>query len=371
MTSSAKAAAGKREILFFLCLDDRGGAEISALKLAQGLLSLGRAVVLAVYGSNTTLARELGFTGEVIDLRARRTAAAIWPLYRLLRQGRFRTIIGVLTHANMAAIATACAAGKDIRVIATEHGIDGLAMCEESTLFKFLTRIAYTRAEAIVAVSQGLAQRWRESLPISARVMTIYNPVIPDSPQPMPLPAHEWLAQKKIPTLLGIGRLKAEKNFDLLVRAFAQVAGQRNARLVILGEGDQRPVLERLVHHLNLQDKILLPGFIADPLPWLAHADLFVSASRREGFGNAIVEALGQGVPVIATDCPHGPSEILAKGRYGQLVPMDDAKALALAIDAALDNTVDKQLLKMRAHDFTEARCIDLYQKLIDNQSTS
>ena len=361
MTSAPLSAAPS--VLFFLCLNDRGGAEMSMIKIAQGLAARGEAVTLAVYGARPDLARDMGFGGQVIDLGTRRSFATVGKLRRILLNGSFTTVITALTHTNIAAIAAVL--GTKTRVIATEHGIDGIAACEKSPLFKFVTRIAYARATVIVAVSQGLMRRWQEILPGRAKVLTIYNPAAPEQTA-VPPPAHAWLAQKEIPTLLGLGRLKEEKNFALLIRAFAKM--KKPTRLIILGEGEERPYLENLICELNLQNKILLPGFQPDPAAWLAHAALLVSPSRREGFGNALVEALAYGIPVVATDCPFGPAEILQNGKYGRLVPSDDADAMAQAIDDTLACTVDAQSLRARAADFAAPPCIDLYLRLVNNR---
>ena len=149
-----------------------------------------------------------------------------------------------------------------------------------------------------------------------------------------------------------VGTLKAVKDFPTLLRAFARLREQANARLLILGEGEGRAELESLVQSLGLSDAVELPGFVGDPGPYYAKADLFVLSSDHEGFGNVIPEALGRGVPVVSTDCPSGPREILCDGKYGALVPVGDAEALAQAMLASLQSTHDPAALKARARDF-------------------
>jgi glycosyltransferase involved in cell wall biosynthesis len=207
-------------------------------------------------------------------------------------------------------------------------------------------------------------------LPAQTSVVVLYNPVVPDQAlRPLP-PPHAWLMQKEIPTIMGIGRLKEEKNFSLLIRAFAHIAALRQIRLIIIGEGEQRSLLEELARELGVEDKIAMPGFIADPLSWLAYATLLVCPSKKEGFGNVIVEALACGVPVVACDCPFGPAEILERGLYGRLVPVDDYAAMVRAINETLDQNTNKEVLKARAALFTVSRCIDGYGALIDNSSS-
>jgi glycosyltransferase involved in cell wall biosynthesis len=136
--------------------------------------------------------------------------------------------------------------------------------------------------------------------------------------------------------VLGVGRLTAQKAFGVLIEAFAHVRKSLPARLLILGEGEERPMLEAQVRKLELEQDVRLPGFVSNPYPYMAHAALFVLSSRWEGLPTVLVEAMSLQTPVIATDCPSGPREILRDGQYGQLVPVEDANALARAIQNSL-----------------------------------
>lgn len=153
--------------------------------------------------------------------------------------------------------------------------------------------------------------------------------------------------------ILSVGTLKAQKDHKTLIEAFALLPKRLNAKLAILGEGSLRPELEMLVRRLGLEGRVLMPGFVLDPYPWYQTADLFVLSSRWEGFGNVIVEALECGVPVVSTDCPSGPAEILQNGRFGSLVPVQDKVAMADAITRALQQSVDRVALRRRAEDFS------------------
>ncbi len=150
---------------------------------------------------------------------------------------------------------------------------------------------------------------------------------------------------------LSVGNLKPEKNQALLLRAFAALP-RPDARLMLLGSGPQEAPLRALAEQLGLAERVIFAGFQRDPAPFYAAADLFVLSSNHEGFGNVIVEALSHGLPVVSTDCPAGPAEILDGGTFGLLVPVGDAAALAEAMDAALDAPVDRDALVRRASDF-------------------
>ena len=141
------------------------------------------------------------------------------------------------------------------------------------------------------------------------------------------------------PVVLSVGRLTAtnQKDFPTLIEAFAQVRQIRPARLLILGEGEQRPKLEAMVKQLGLEQDVILPGFVENPYPYMARAALFVLSSRWEGLPGALIEALYCGAPVVATDCPSGPREILAGGQHGRLVPVGAVSEMAKAIEESLD----------------------------------
>jgi glycosyltransferase involved in cell wall biosynthesis len=200
-------------------------------------------------------------------------------------------------------------------------------------------RWLYPRADAVVAVSKGVAQDLLNLMPqLKPKLTVIYNPVIDaafyakaDAPV-----EHPWFQPHQPPVVLAAGRLVALKGYDTLLRAFARVRQQMPARLVILGEGSERPNLERLAAELGVAADVDMPGFDPNPFRYMKRAGVFVLSSRYEGLPNVLIQALACGCPVVSTDCPSGPSEILDGGRYGVLVPVDDVEAMARAIVRAL-----------------------------------
>ena len=204
-------------------------------------------------------------------------------------------------------------------------------------------RWLYPRADAVVAVSKGVAQDLLNLMPqLKPKLTVIYNPVIDaafhakaDAPV-----EHPWFQPNQPPVILGVGRHHFQKGFDTLLRAFARVRQQMPARLVILGEGPERPNLERLAAELGVAADVDLPGFDPNPFRYMRRAGVFVLSSRYEGLPNVLIQALACGCPVVSTDCPSGPWEILDGGRYGALVPVDDVEAMAQAIVRALSGQV-------------------------------
>lgn len=218
----------------------------------------------------------------------------------------------------------------------------------------------YPLASCRLAVSKGVAQDLAALSGLAQDAFhVIYNPAALGRGRPQFIP--EALLGVFGPLVLSVGTLKAGKRHNLLIEAFARLPVELGAMLCILGEGSLRPALEQQIRELGLQKRVLLPGFRADPTPWYARADLFVLSSDYEGFGNVIVEALEQGVPVVSTNCPAGPSEILCSGKYGRLVPVGDADALATAMLEALNEEPDREALKTRARDFAADKIAEEY----------
>ena len=173
-----------------------------------------------------------------------------------------------------------------------------------------------------------------------------------------------WKNEKK--RVVSVGSFKAQKNHKLLLQSLLKC--NRDTQLMFVGDGDGRDELEQLAIDLGVADRVLFAGFQPDRTPFYETADLFVLSSNYEGFGNVIVEALAAGTPVVSTDCPSGPAEILENGKYGKLVPVGDVDAMASAIDEALNEEVDKEFLKKRAAYFSPERAADAYLSLLGLQ---
>ncbi len=172
------------------------------------------------------------------------------------------------------------------------------------------------------------------------RITVIYNPSVVKAEvwakAQAPLD-HPWFKPDQPPVLVAVGRLQMQKDYPTLIRAFAQVRQSRRARLLILGEGKERLMLEALIKKLGLEQDVSLPGFVMNPYAYMARASLFVLSSRWEGLPTVLIEALCCGTPVVSMDCPSGPREILRGGKYGPLVPVGNADALARAIETTLE----------------------------------
>jgi len=270
--------------------------------------------------------------------------------------------------------------GGSARVIVTEHNIlTRPDKGEESWRYGLppaLLGEVYRHADAIVGVSAGVADDLRSAAGLDgARISVVYNPVFDQSlaaraSEPV---SHPWFAGTEQPVILGVGKVYAPgKDFATLIRAFAHVRRQRPCRLIILGDTTGAAKDDRVLSdvmglpaQLGIADDVAFPGFVDNPFAWMRRANVFALSSRWEGLSLVLIEALAAGCPVVSTDCPHGPREILEGGRYGPLVPVGDAAALATAIVATLDAPPGVDQLQQRASAFSVERSIEGYLRLM------
>lgn len=223
---------------------------------------------------------------------------------------------------------------------------------------------AYPRNAGFLPVSTGIADDLVAGFGVPReKVHVVHNPVVTDRMMAMALETvdHPWLVDKELPVVVGVGRLEQQKDFATLIQAFARLQGQTPCRLLILGEGSERAQLQAMIDAQGLTSCVDLHGFVGNPYAYVARSDVFVLSSKWEGFGNVIVEAMAMGVPVVSTDCPAGPHEILDGGRHGCLVPIGDVEAMAEAIDATLRSEPDRSALIAEAMKYTPSACANDY----------
>jgi exopolysaccharide biosynthesis WecB/TagA/CpsF family protein len=346
-----------------------GGVERMRLALIAELGARGCEVMLVVSARAGALAASLPADLSVVELGARHTLGSIVPLARFLRSTRPDVLVSSLDHNNVTAILARLLARTSTRVVICQHNALSAeqAMGWRYRLVPWLYWFLRRGAHGFVAVSKGVADDLAITAGIPRRLIdVIYNPVIGRdfSDRLHQPPPHDWLHDRKCPVFVFAGRLTEQKDPATLLSAMAKLMPHRAARLIVLGEGTLLSALEAMAVDLGIASQVAFVGFQRDPLPWIRHADALVSTSRYEGLGNVIIEALACGTPVIATDCPHGPSEILLAGQFGRLVPVGSADDLALAMQAEIDTPMDEKALVRRAAVFTAAACADAHQLL-------
>lgn len=298
--------------------------------------------------------------------------AAIPSLIRRLRALRPDVLLATSEPANVGALVARALGRLSVPVVIAVNMDHSVALARRGPLARALLRRilvwAYRSADALIAISTGTSRfvRTLAALP-PERVTTICNPVDSLAIEGLaaaPLP-HPWLGDPGIPVVLAVGKLKPQKDYPTLLQAFAAARARRPLRLLVLGEGDLRPELERLVRQLGVNADVAFEGFVANPFAYMARASVLVLASAWEGFSNVLLEALACGCPVVTTDCPSGPREILDEGRYGELVPVGDAAALAGAILAVLERPPDPERLRDRARRFSVPLAAERYLHVI------
>ena len=349
-----------QRIAILISFSGQGGVERMVTNLAQGFLDRGYGVDMLLIKAQGDHLANIPEGVRVMRLRARHNITCLPELVRYLR-GHAPAALLVAKHRaiRMAAIARWWT-GSRVRLVGRLGTTVSGALAGQGWLRTWLwhrdMRLAYRRVDALVAVSQGVRA---DVLQITGlppeKVVVVNNPVIvPDMQQKAAQAApHPWLAQKELPVILAAGRFTRQKDFATLLEALALLRQDPPCRLIILGEGKLRAELEQQVARLGLQAVVAMPGFAANPYAYMARSDLFVLSSRWEGSPNVLKEALSLGVPVVATDCPSGPREILQDGRYGPLVPMGDAARLAQAMRATLQQPLPAAELRAAVAGYT------------------
>ncbi|MGB7251803.1 MAG: glycosyltransferase [Phormidesmis sp.] len=350
-----------------------GGAERGLVNLLKSMTATDISWDLILASKEGPYLDEVPSQVRLIDLKVKRVSQAIVPLARYLRREQPSILIAYMSHTSLAAIAARKLALSKTRLILVEQQ----SMTSRPLLFRArfvppLMRQFYPSAEAVVVVSQGMVAEMIDELRLSKdKIHAIANPVVGSDllAQASEKADHPWLQDtESIPVFLNVGRLHPQKNQALLLNAFAAVRAKTQARLIILGEGEERSPLENLAKQLGIADDVSMPGFVDNPYSYMSKATAFVLSSNWEGLPTVLIEALACGCPVISTDCPTGPSEILCEGEYGRLVPMEDMAKLSQAMSAAIQDAVDREILVSRAMHFSaqkvSADFIELFNKV-------
>lgn len=356
-------------IALFVPTLNGGGAERVTVLLANKLVELGYSVDLVLCEAGGVYAKEVDRRINIVELNVPRVAMALPALAAYLHRTKPNALVSAMSHANtIAIIAKILSGSKRTKILVVEHNTLSMSLTEaKSRCLKLAMKTLYPLADHIAGVSAGVARDLCRSLGFSEdRVQVLYNPVVSSRLKKLSEadPTHPWFLDAEKPVFIGLGRLTAQKNFKLLIDAFAIVKQECSARLVIFGEGELRADLEQQVAKLNLQDCVALPGFVENPFAHLRRSVAFVLSSRWEGLPTVLIEAMACGTRVISTDCPSGPNEILEHGRWGDLVPVDDKHALAEAMLAALRHT-ERMNIADRAAQFSDDAAAQRYLQLL------
>lgn len=345
-----------------------GGVGRVIFNLADGLQKRGYQVEILTVKKDI---QDVKFEGvKVVDLSCKRTIQALPKLINYLKENNPKVLLSAIYHANIISSFAHLISGQKSKLILTEHIALKQSLAHEpfllSFMLKVLVKLLFRRADRIIAVSNGAADDLKEMGLPENKIDVIYNPVITREVFSLAeqSPSHPWFLDKTVPIILGVGRLTEQKDFATLIKAFILVRKELPARLVIVGEGEEKNRLNKMISNYNLQDSACLLGHQNNPYPFFKYSSVFVLTSRWEGFGNVLVEALCLGSSVVSSDCPSGPKEILKDGKLGSLVPPGDDQAFAKAIIKMLESPLPKPR-EEELIEFTSDYAINKYEIIL------
>ncbi len=362
------------DIAIFLLWVGPGGTETTLWNLARGFVERGYRVDVVLGHTGGGHVHRIPAGPRIVDLRTEGYARSTIRLALYLFRSRPRVLFSMLPFPAIPAMLAALLLPFRIRVALRVCNNLPMRIEHESGSFSFKVRFLLRHlprfASAVVACSRGVAANAAPVLGLAERDFTVIgNPVIvpgmsPAKTAPLDSKIARWIDRAGGRIILGAGRLSPQKNFPMLLRAFREVRKSVDAALIILGEGPERPALERIVREEGLEDHVLLPGRVENPFAYMARCPVFALSSSFEGFANVIVEAMAMGAQIVATDCPSGPAEVLDGGKYGFLVPVGDHRAMALSILAVLSGerreAPDEWLRRFHAADIVR-RYLDVF----------
>lgn len=345
MTSKPKE--NKKLIAFLLPSLEVGGTQINMLRLAQGFQARGYAVELWSFHGSGTLQPMIPKSLFLRIFRGKRTLTALPGLLSTLRAQRPSVLQTGLTHLNLLACLGKLCSTAPFRLVLSERGnlLDSKSTIGEWKFLIMVTmmRLFYPIADNVIGVSDGVVNQLQKDLGIKGVTVTkIHSPILePRSAQQIEYRCpHPWLVEERskrdIPVIVAAGRLEKVKDFGSLITAVSLLAGREEIRLIILGEGSLRHRLEELAKSLGVAHAVDFPGIVSKPVSYFFHSNCVVLSSVTEGLPSVLVQALDVGAPVVSTDCPFGPRELLENGERGLLVEVGNPEQLANAISASL-----------------------------------
>lgn len=346
------------------------GVPLAQLRFARALAGEGHYVDLLIgqIEHDSHVPEALGV--NVFELKQRHVRGMFFPLLQYLRTAKPDVVFSAEDHLNAVVLLAAIASGNKAKISCssrvTPFDTYSSVILTKRWLLKQFMRAVMWRADALTCVSKDMVSQYRCVFTSPPHVYA-YNIVADRSARLRMLEPleHEWFSQKDCPILIAAGRLAPWKGFVDLIKAMKEVTGRRRVRLVILGDGPQRPELEALIADLDLTEAVKLQGYVENPLKFFARADVFVLSSYVEGLPNVLVEAMMCGCTPVATDCPTGPREVLQDGKYGYLVPVHDPQAMAAGIEQALDNPLPSSHLADAVRPFEEQTVLNRHFEVL------
>ena len=353
-----------------------GGVERVGLEIIRQFIRRGIAVDLIVTRSGGEMWSFIPASARVVNLKAWKIESnslgvltSLPALVRYLKRRRPAVLISTLGAGNVVSLITKKYFLRDLKLIARHENCFSLQRKHAKRDINYrLLKWLFPVADAVVAVSNDAAEDLRNCVPLTAESITyVPNPVVTAAlfeQTRIPL-KHTWLGDPTVPVIIASGILGLQKGFPTLLKAFADLRRSRNARLIILGRGPDKPQLVNLAQELGIQTDVEFAGFQSNPFSYIAQSQVFVLSSLFEGLPTVLIEALACGTPVVATDCLTGPREILEGGKWGTLTPVGDWKAMSKAIQETLDNPPNSNMLIAAALRYSSTAAMNQQFKLL------
>lgn len=332
-----------------------GGAEKNIVKLIREWLKYGYVIKLILNKKTGELLKGIPEEVEIINLNQDRLINIIYPLYKYLSNNKPNIIWVNLWPLTSYAIIAWLLTGRIGQIFVTEHNNFEKSYIKKNIFrriyFRLLLNYTHTYANGVTTVSNGLQYSLIKLVPrLKNKIKTIYNPIVENKKEKVTEEELKSLSkiiwnQEDSFKILTVGEFKTQKNHELLIDALKIIINKKiNVNLIILGNGILYEKIRKKIKEMKLEKEIMLPGYQEETEKWYKTADLFILTSNWEGFGNVIVEAMEYGLPIISTNCPHGPSEILADGLYGDLIECNQVNQLVEAIEKNIKLEIKKPI---------------------------
>ena len=358
------------DIAIYLPSLEGGGAEKIMVTLANAFADRGLNVDLVLAKATGPYLSHVSSEVKVVGLGSGGVLRSLPSLVRYLLKRQPRRFLSALSHANVVAIVSHCLARLKKPMFVSERlSLSAANQFEKGFRNRVVRRamaLLYRYPDKVIVVAKAMELELITELRINPKkIVTIYNPIDAHTiarakSEP---PPHPWFNTNQY-VFLGCGRLSHQKDFQTLISAFRFVRERQRAKLIILGEGELRPDLEAQIAEQDLSDDVHLAGFVKNPIAYMNHCSAFVLSSLYEGLPGVLIQAMHCDVALISTDCPTGPREILENGRWGQLVPVADVKALAEAMERAMTSPLIDT--RERRHAFTEEVATNAYLEVME-----